>query len=62
VAGAQSQGPRGDAQTWGAAVADRVAVGDDTKLAIAAVARQYDAPRRDVYDAYVAVKAAGPRK
>ncbi len=62
VAGAQSQGPRGDAQAWGTAVADLVAAGDDAKSAIAAVAKQYATPRRDVYDAYVAVKATGPRK
>lgn len=62
VAGAQSRGPRGDAQVWGSAVADRVAGGADSKSAIAAVATEYAAPRREVYDAYVAVKAAGPRK
>lgn len=58
VAGAASTGPRGDAEQWGAAVAERVAQGADSKSAIAAVATEYGAPRREVYDAYVATKSA----
>ena len=62
VAGATAVGPRGDAGVWGTAVAARVEQGSDAKSAIAAVATEYAAPRREVYDAYVAVKAPRERK
>jgi 16S rRNA (cytidine1402-2'-O)-methyltransferase len=62
VGGAVEAGPRGDAQAWGAAVLTRVEQGSDSKSAIAAVAAEYRAHRRDVYDAYVAVKASRERK
>ena len=62
VAGATEGGPRGDASEWGTAVAERVARGMDSKSAIAEVAARYAAPRREVYDAYVAVKASRERK
>lgn len=62
VGGAPRGVEQGSPEEWGAAVALRVEAGSDPKAAISEVAREVGAPRRAVYDAYVAVKPPRARK
>lgn len=61
VAGATEASRSGDPLSWAADVANREREGMDRRTAIAEVARESGAPRRDVYDAVVRGKASAPQ-
>jgi 16S rRNA (cytidine1402-2'-O)-methyltransferase len=60
VAGAPPAAPQDDPAELARRVAEREAAGERRKEAIAAVAAGAGVPKRAVFDAVVAAKAAGP--
>jgi len=62
IGGAAGRAPSGDPAQWAAAVLAGIEAGRDPRSAVSEVAGQYAVPRREVYNAYVAVKPAQQRK